>query len=174
MAQGLNEVVQLARKMEIDGAKFYAGAAAKAVSPQATRLFESFAKDEQRHLEIVEALAKSLGVDVESMPMPADTIKTVFREAEGQISAKQEVTADEPGAIKTAMQMERDSYKLYADAEQATEDAAQKSVIHRLAEEENQHYEMLENTQQYLADNQKWFLWKEWGLLTGDMSSLGQ
>jgi hypothetical protein len=32
---------------------------------------------------------------------------------------------------------------------------------------------MLENTREYLDNNDEWFLWKEWGLLTGDLSSLG-
>ena len=32
---------------------------------------------------------------------------------------------------------------------------------------------MLENTLDYLTGNEKWFLWNEWALITGDQSSLG-
>jgi rubrerythrin len=173
MAKNLDDVIQLARKMEMDGARFYSDAARKATHAQAKRLFESFSKDEERHLGIVESIAKGLGVDVKKMPMPSESIKTVFSKADPGATAG-EATADELSAIKTALEMERDSYRLYNDACSKATDETRKSIFRRLAAEENQHFEMLQNTEEYLTDNKKWFLWKEAGLLTGDMSSLGQ
>jgi len=174
MAKSLRDVFQLARKMEMDGVKFYHDAAKKAANPQAKRLFESFALDEERHLRIVADLAKGKGVDVESMPMPAESIKTVFTEADAEAAAAQQATADETKAIRMAMEMERESYRLYDDAARRGDSEDIKVIFKRLAQEENQHYAMLENTQEYLTDNKKWFLWNEWALLTGDMSSMGE
>ncbi len=173
MDDELSEVIQLARKMELDGIEFYTDAARKSANPQAQRLFDSFAGDEKRHLEIVEKIAQGIGVNVEDMSMPRDEIRTVFGRADAEISPQQEASADELTAIEIALGMEKDSYDLYKGRADAETDAVRKALFERLAEEENQHYEILENTRQYLTDNNKWVLWNEWGLLTGDMSSLG-
>jgi len=167
------EAVQLARKMEMDGAEFYSSSAQSAANPQARRLFESFAADERRHLDIVERLSKGLGVDVAGMPMPAQSISTVFAGAGTTSGEGATVTADESRAIETALEMERKSYRLYEDAAGKSEDDAQRALFERLAQEEDQHYEMLENTREYVSRSGQWFLWTEHGLLTGDMSSLG-
>jgi rubrerythrin len=174
MAESLQDAIQLARKMEMDGIEFYGKAAEEAGNPQARKFFESLQQDERRHLRIVEKIGKGMGVDAANMPKPAETIKTVFSEAEESIAADQQATAEEKQAVEMALGMEEDSYDLYEEAAEKAEAEDQKSLFERLAEEENQHYVMLENTQEYLADNQKWFLWKESGLLTGDISSLGQ
>jgi len=174
MGKSLSDIIQLARKMETDGIKFYADAALKAANPQAKRLFESFSEDEERHLGIIGDIAKGIGVNVDDMSMPKESIQTAFSQTDAQARERQQVTADETRAIEIAMEMERDSYRVYQNAGSEAEDQTHKSLFGRLASEENQHYEMLENTQQYLGDTQKWFLWNEWGLLTGDLSSLGQ
>ena len=56
---------------------------------------------------------------------------------------------------------------------ESDDEEEEKELFERLAQEENQHYKMLENTDEYLNENEKWFLTQEYGLLTGDMSSLG-
>ena len=173
MAESMNEVIQLARKMEMDGMGFYSRAAQEAANPQALRVFESFARDEQRHLDIIERIAQDLGVDVAGMPTPAESIRTVFTNADAELDEEQKATAGEQEAIAIALGMETKSYRLYKGAAESAEDDARKALFERLALEENQHYEMLENTQQYLTDYEKWVLWDEHGLLTGDMSSLG-
>ncbi len=173
MAEALDEVIQLARKMEMDGVEHYRRAAEATTNPQGKRLFESFARDEERHLRIVEDIARGIGVDVDAMPMPRDEIRTVFSQADAPAETPGGVTAGERVAIQIAMRMEQKSYKLYKDAANTAGDEKQKVVFDRLAQEENQHYEILENTLQYLTDNRKWFLWNESGLLTGDMTSLG-
>ena len=173
MAESLDKAIQLARKMEMDGIEFYGGAAENAGNPQAKAFFESLQDDERRHLRIVENICFGVTANTENMPQPAETIQTVFSQADAEISADQQATAEEREAVEMALGMEEDSYDLYEEAASKADDEDQKALFERLAEEENQHYVMLENTQEYLQANQKWFLWKESGLLTGDISSLG-
>lgn len=173
MAKSLEEAVQLARKMELDGIEFYGNAADNAGNPQAEKFFQSLQSDEQRHLDIVEKIGKGMGVDVDDMSMPADNIKTVFSSTDEEIAADQQATAEEKEAVEMALGMEEDSYDLYEEAAEKAKDDDQKSLFERLAAEENQHFVMLENTQEYLEDNEKWVLWDESALLMGDMSSLG-
>jgi rubrerythrin len=174
MAENLQEVIQMARKMEIDGIEFYSNAAEEAANKQAELLFSSLAQDEERHLHVIEDIAEGTGVNVEDLPKPAERIETAFTQASKQITERDVATASEKEAIKIALDMETRSYKIYEEAADKTDDEEQKALFERLAEEENQHYEMLNNTNEYLNDNKKWFLTQESGLLTGDMSSLGQ
>jgi rubrerythrin len=69
--------------------------------------------------------------------------------------------------------MEKASYRNYIAAGDLAETPDVKEVFQRLAAEEDQHYQMLENTLDYLNSSGQWFLFSEGGLLTGDMSSLG-
>ena len=112
MGYGLSEALQLARKMEMDGIEFYNEAADRAGNPQAQRFFLSLAGDESRHLEVVENIARGMGVDMEQMPTPAENIQTVFSDADVQFGPDAQVTAQESDAIETALEMERDSYRL--------------------------------------------------------------
>jgi rubrerythrin len=167
------KAIEKARKLEIDGAEFYTKVAKRCNVPPGRRMFESFASDERRHLRVIEEVVKGLGVDLDKMPMPRDEIRTIFSEAERKGVADMGISAGQQEAVRVAMGMETESYKLYADAAVKATDGLMRKLFERLAREENQHYEMLENTLEYLQSNKEWFLWKEWALITGDQSSLG-
>lgn len=173
MNESLEEAIQTARKMEMDGIEFYGKAAENAGNPDAERFFQSLQSDEERHLDIVEKIGRGMGVDIDNMPTPEQGIRTVFSEVDPSVAADQEATAEEKEAVEIALGMEKDSYDLYDEAAENAEDEDQRALFERLAKEENQHYVMLENTLEYLQENSNWTLWKESGLLTGDMSSLG-
>ncbi len=169
----IEEVLQKARKMELDGIEFYSKASGNASNEMAKRFFASLVEDEKRHFDIIEKVGKGMGVDVESLPYPADSIKTVFSEFDDKSISEIAATAEEKDAVATALEMEKKSYDLYAEAAANAADDQQAQLFSRLEQEENQHYEMLQNTSDYLNDNEKWFLNVEGALLTGDMSSLG-
>jgi rubrerythrin len=162
-----------ARKLELDGIAFYTKAAELCHVPSGRRMFESFAGDEKRHLKVICDVAKGLGVDMSKQPLPRDEIRTLFTTLAVQVGEEAQATADEHEAIRVAMGMETESYKLYKGQAETASDESARKLFERLSHEENQHYEMLENTLEYLTDNQKWFLWKEWALIVGDQSSLG-
>jgi len=169
----LDAAIEKARKLEMDGAEYYTKVAEKCAVESGRRMFESFANDERRHLKIIEDVAKGIGVDISSMPMPRDEIQTIFAHADEKVGEKVVVSADERGAVRVAMGMETESYNLYIQCAEVAEDDVTRDLYRRLSREENQHYEMLENTLEYLETNDAWFLDKEWALIVGDQSSLG-
>jgi rubrerythrin len=173
MQKELAEAFELAQKLEMDGADYYDKLAKECSSPAARRMFESFESDEKRHLRIVRDVAKGLGVDVAQMPMPRDEIATIFTSAAAQAEEVIQATESEREAIGVALSMETKSFQLYQDAAGKATDPTTRQLLERLAREENQHYEMLENTLEYLSANPEWFLWNEWALIVGDQSSLG-
>ena len=173
MGEEFKEAIEKARKLERDGADFYTEAAEKCTVISGKRMFESFAGDERRHLRMIDDMAEGLGVDLDQSPMPRDEIRTLFSTAEETLGDDIRATADEKDAIRIAMEMETKSYKLYKGAAAEATDDVPRELFERLAREENQHYEMLENTREYLSSNQQWFMWNEWALIVGDQSSLG-
>ena len=146
MSEELNKALQKARKLEIDGADYYTQMAKKCGVESGKQMFHSFAGDEKRHLRIIEDVAKGLGVDVEKFPMPRDEIRTLFSEKKQELEDTSDVSSDEREAIETAMGMETKSFQLYRDSAEEADDEDTKALFERLAREENQHYEMLENT----------------------------
>jgi rubrerythrin len=173
MSQDFQDVFEKARKLELDGAEFYEEVAAKCAVASGKRMFESFAKDERRHFQILTDVAEGMGVDAESMPMPRDEIRTLFTGMAEDMGEQLQASADEQEAVRIALDMERKSYELYRDQAEEAEEGQVRALLERLAREENQHYEMLENTLEYMTGNQKWFLWNEWALIMGDQSSIG-
>ncbi len=173
MGEELKEAIEKARKLELDGADFYTAAAEKCTVISGKRLFESFAGDERRHLRMIGDMAEGLGVDLDQSPMPRDAIRTLFSAAKETPGDDVQATADEKDAIRVAMEMETKSYQLYKEAAAEATDDGPRELFERLAREENQHYEMLANTLEYLSSNQQWFMWNEWALVVGDQSSLG-
>ncbi len=162
-----------ARKLELDGIEFYSKAAERCFVQSGKQMFESFAGDEKRHLRVICDIAKGLGVDMSKQAMPRDEIRTLFAGLPAQVGEDAQANTSDLEAIRVAMGMETESYKLYKEQAGTASDASARRLFERLSHEENQHYEMLENTLEYLTDNQKWFLWKEWALIVGDQSSLG-
>lgn len=173
MSQEFQDVLEKARKLEMDGAEFYEKAAEKCGVTSGRRMFESFAQDERRHYRILSEVAEGMGVDIDSMPMPRDEIRTLFTAAAERTADDAQSSAGEEEAVRIALGMEQKSYELYSKQAKTAEDEQCRLLLERLAREENQHYEMLENTLEYLTSNEKWFLWDEWALIIGDQSSVG-
>lgn len=174
MAESFQDALQQARKMEMDGIDFYNKLAEQCASEAGKAMFTSFSGDEKRHLRIIKEIAEGMGVTTNDLPMPRETIRTIFADAATRTDDYARATQDEKDAIQVAMGMETKSFQLYTDSAAEADDASMKELFERLAAQENQHYEMLENTLEYLNSNEAWFLWKEGGLLTGDMSSLSE
>jgi rubrerythrin len=172
MNEDVANALEIAEKQEEDGIDYYAELAEKAGSEAARQMFLSFKKDEERHLRWVKKMAEGMGVDASQAPLPRESIKTIFEEAEETADETAEATEDQTEAIGVAMEMEKKSFDNYREAADDADDAIVQALFERLAQEENQHYVMLENTRQYLEDTDSWFLAEEDALIQGDQSTL--
>jgi rubrerythrin len=172
MNKDVAKALEIAEKQEQDGIDWYSKLAEQCGSEAAEQMFLSFKKDEERHLKWVRNLAEGVGVDLSQAPLPRESIKTVFDEAEDHTDEYATSTEDQHEAIDIALGMEKKSYDNYKQAAEDSEDSVAKAMFERLAQEENQHYEMLENTMEYLENSDRWFLSQEQSLIMGDQSSL--
>ena len=172
-----SDALRIALDTENEGLEMYEKASAKASNPLAREIFLGLAGDEKSHLAMIERIAEGMGMsaalEVALKGTPTHRMKTIFTEARDEVIEGQAVSADELEAIKIALDFERKGYGFYTQAAKDAEDADEKALFEMLALEEDEHYRILDSTQQYLEDTGKWFLWDEWALLEGDMSAGG-
>ena len=172
-----SDALRLALSLEQEGLEMYGQAAQRAAHPVGKKIFLGLADDEKAHIRIIEEIARGMGfaaaLEQAREGTAHERMRTIFTDAKETVSQRLAPSADEFEAIRIAMDFEQKGYKFYA---QAAKDAAgpdRKALFEKLAGEENEHYRILESTRQYLDKTGEWFLWDEWGLIEGDMSSMG-
>ena len=159
-------VVQTAIRMETDAIKFYKEAADKNSHPFGKKMFLSFVEDEKRHLDMLNEFFKKAHVDIRPGE-PMEEIKTVFQTLKDQMMERIGATSDEKGAIKIAMEMEKEGYGYYQNVVAETDNEKERALFERLAYEEDKHYKILANTFAFLEDTDNWFMWEEHSIVEG-------
>ena len=157
---------EIARSMETDAVEFYTQAASKSSSAIGKQMFLSIVEDEKRHIRMIEAFIKGMGITEDNID-PMEQVKSVFAEMKDEMKERIEATGDDKEALKIAMEMEakgRDFYK--ASAAEATDDKS-KALFERLFKEEEKHYSIFSNTYSFLNDTGNWFMWEEHSIVEG-------
>lgn len=158
--------IKIAKKMETDAIEFYNEAAKKTKYPAGKKMFETITVDEKRHLKIISDLLKGLDVHIEDV-RPLHNIKTVFETMKDDMMQKVEATSDELEAFKIAMQMEKEGIGFYRKLLSEAITEKEKILFQKLMKEEEQHYEIFENTYNFLNDTGNWFMWDEHSIVDG-------
>ena len=158
--------LEVARKMETDAIKFYTEAAAKTQYEAGKKMFLSITEDEKRHLVMIADLIQGLNITIKDVS-PIGEVKTVFESLKDTMMKKVAASKDELDAFRIAMQMEKEGKEFYQKSLAAATTDKEKALFKRLIEEEQQHYEIFENTFSHLSDTGNWFLWEERGIVEG-------
>ncbi len=166
----LKEAIAQAVKMETDGMAFYRKAGETVKSPIGRMMFQSFVKDEENHLKIVNEILQDMfnrSVEEAFVGTPASRIKSIFEENRESLNERLSADPGDIEALDMAMEMERKGYQLYHDASQRAEDEKLKALFSRLAGEEQAHFNMLQNNRDYLSDTGNWMIYEEHGIMDG-------
>ena len=129
MADSFQDALQPARKMEMDGIDFYSNLAEQCASEAGKAMFTSLADDEKRHLRIIKEIAEGMGVSAGDLPMPRESIRTIFADAAARTDDYAKATQDEKDAIQVAMGMETKSFQLYTDSAGQADDNSMKRTL---------------------------------------------
>ncbi|MBN1937430.1 MAG: ferritin family protein [Anaerolineae bacterium] len=154
-------VLKKALKLEQDGRAFYLQAAERTVDLKGKSMFASLADDEVKHAEMIErqiaALAEgkdwlpidlvAQGVDLESPLFP-----------QGKEAFEKAVAADsnELEALAFALQIENDSYELYAKMAKMADDLNARQMYGYLAAAERTHFNLLMSNYESLSTIGGW------------------
>ena len=162
----LSKAIETAIKMETDAMKFYREAVSRTSHPLGRKLFEGFVVDEVRHLKMLQDIMNDMEIEVKVVH-PKQDIKTVFSELKDEMMERISATTDEVDAVKVALDFEKKGYAFYENAAETATGEKEKKLFEVLAVEEKRHYEVLENTFNFLQDTGNWFMWEEHGMLEG-------
>jgi len=167
------ETLRKAMEIELQEKGYYIAAAEAAVNPEAKRLFERLAYEEDTHakrfIEIEAELSK--GKDWPSIAAPStggshlkDLVAAFKTSADPQNVL---VARTELDAMKEAMTKELKAYDMYRSRAAETTSQAEKRFYTTLAGEERAHHLALLDSYEYLIDPAGWYTVKERWMLEG-------
>ena len=152
------EILEKAIAFEEEGMAFFQDRAQNAPSTLERNLFNSLAKDEAGHkaylIKMREDLLREGTVDV--LPDVEDdhilNVRKIFDDAIEGANDPYEFELEELEILKGAMDVERKGYHLYTDAAAQVSSPRAKGIFQHLATEEQNHYDLLKNTYDFMAD----------------------
>ncbi len=154
--------LELAMEEERQGNAFYSQAAERVQDPMGKAVFQALAKDEIKHLHLLQAQHEKLSADQEWMELdealvcePRTPIDIYPDKRDAALMIPGE--ASDLDALALAMDLEQKGYDLYAKAGAETDDPAGKKVFAFLAKQENEHYVFLQKTKEYLSTEGAWY-----------------
>ncbi|MFO7820206.1 MAG: ferritin family protein [Halanaerobacter sp.] len=149
------ESLDLAIDLEQKGHDYYAENAARTDNPMAQSVLESLSQQELDHIETIKQIAAGKGIEnVEVTPSNVEeNVREVFESFSDK--EKEEWSAVDEEVYRHALKLEEDIYDLYADLAEKT-DGKEEEFFTALMEEENKHYESIQNALYYLTNNSKW------------------
>lgn len=168
----LAEILDRAIAFEEEGMSFFNEKAQTAGSPLQANVLRSLAKDEQNHkqylLEIKEELRRSSRLD--SLPEDGRRYRgprEIFEESLRKAADPYDSTPEELSALDGALEVERRGYTMYAKAAERVESARARDLLLHLAAQEQNHFELVRNTRDYMADPSGWHGYHESPMLDG-------
>ena len=168
---------KLAIELEKKGYDFYMKTAAKTSNPLAKSTLTSLADRETEHLNKIIEFYKNLTGEqklasdwlkgVEVPPKKEELLKPILQKLKQSLDKKIETEKDINDAYRVAEGLEKDSYNLYDKVSKENEDEVTKKFYAALAQEEREHYAILEETLEYLNNPGDWFKKEERWIIEG-------
>jgi rubrerythrin len=158
--------IEVAIRMEKDAIDFYTEAAGKTAHSVGKKMFLSITEDEKRHLKMLSAIFKDIGITLDNVS-PMANIQTIFKTMKDSMMQRVAATKDEIDAFRIAMQMEKEGVEFYKKAEADAPTDKERALFKRLVKEEQQHYDIFANTYSFMSDTGSWFMWDEHSIVDG-------
>jgi len=175
-SQDAIEALKRAAVTEWYGYRFYVTVAKQTQSDRGQEFFRGLAQDEKEHLHIIlaelgalkeskgwltyeEAVATPVEFDITGPnPFPEATkgMEMLFpavKEANGMVDQH----ATDVAAMEMALEFEKRGYDMYQREAEAATDAKAREAYEVLAKEENRHYTWIQESLDYLTNNQTWW-----------------
>lgn len=161
MATEKQDIIRAAIQLELDGRKFYLGAAGGSSNDLARQMFESLADDELIHIEWIEKLSAEKETARELKEKTYERLRRIFADADESKREAASSSKDDIEAMNLAIEMEEKSRDAYAKWAKHSDIDEIVNLCNILADQEAFHRELLENTIQYLEHTGDWFMKEE-------------
>jgi len=164
-------VLRRGMQIERNGYRFYIDAAERSVADSGKEVFRGLANDEEKHLHLLLVEYRSLEsgkgwidptlaleVEIDFDPASPDLPGPDYPGPLPIFSPDRVPSLDNDiAALEFALETELMSYELYKSSAADQDDPAAREAYEILAEEENRHYELLQSSRDYLANNATWW-----------------
>jgi rubrerythrin len=174
-------ILRRGMSLERDGIAFYTQIAERASDKRGKAMFLDLANQEKDHLHLLlaeyqaletgtgwlpyeEAMQVALDFDPAAPDLPGEEPPEpmpVFT-PDREISVESDIAA-----LRYGMETERISRQLYVEGARGTDNPNARAAYEFLVKQEEQHYELLQNTHDYLVKNETWWDSEEKPFFTG-------
>jgi len=166
------DILKNAIAFEEEGMRFFSDRAENAPSTLERNIFRSLAKDEAGHKAYLVRLRDDLlrTRDIDSMAEeghPHRTPRQIFEESLATVQDPYSAEAEELEILRGAMEVEKRGYAMYSGAAKQVESIRARELFEHLAAEEQNHFQLLHNTYDYLANPEGWHGFDESPMLDG-------
>lgn len=156
-------VFDFAKKMELEGKDLYERLADANDFPGLKNIFRMLAADEQKHYDTIVKIESRAHVEMADSSA-LDTAKSIFQELQTHDVLSIRMKKDLEG-YRLAMKVEADSVTLYTDAAGKEADKEIIGLLNKIAAEEKQHYNIMENLYDLVLRPEYFLAWREFGNL---------
>ncbi len=154
------DIIEYALQMEKDGEEYYQKLASQAENEGIRQIFEMLADSEVEHYEAFVKIR-----DNQPTLLPVDEIiprvKNIFQQMQNNGSWN-EVSNDHAEVYRKARDVEMKSHEFYLEKANELTDPVQKELCLRIAEEERNHYLVLDSILEFMAHPDAWMENAEW------------
>lgn len=166
-------VYEYAMKVEKDGERYYRELADKTNDVGLKSILNMLAEEEVKHYVVFEKMNKNQIIPTQPHVDVFNSAKTIFQKMREE-NTQACFSDDQIEFYKSALRSEENSYKFYTEKALMLEDAEQKAIFLRIAEEERQHMVLLENLVEYISFPQRWIENAEFNHMDGGKTVFGQ
>jgi len=166
------DILNKAIAFEEEGMRFFSDRAESAPSALERNIFRSLAKDEAGHkahlLKLRDGLVRTN--DIESLTDDEHehrSPRAIFEESLSTVQDPYNAEAEELEILRGAMEVEKRGYAMYSGAAKEVESVQARELFEHLAAEEQNHYQLLHNTYEYMSKPEEWHGFDESPMLDG-------
>jgi len=172
----ISQALKIALDLEKNGYNVYMKAAAATSNVLGKATLEAIAEKELDHIKAIEEFSEkilSASLDFERAIKDIDPkdkmdyVRPVMARLKRELQVKVKPDPDLEKAYKAAMGLEKDSFDLYKKLAGQSDNPQAKKFFEFLMNEENSHFELLQETLQYLNKPADWFKDKERWIVEG-------
>jgi rubrerythrin len=172
----IKKAIKMAIEMEQKGYDLYMKAAEKTSNRLGKTTLEAIAAKELDHIKAIEEFKRKMAGEVPNLDKAIgsinpkkkiDYIRPIMENLRSELGKQSGGDADLEKAYKVAMGLEQESFNLYKKLASSSRDPQAKKFFEFLMGEENTHYELLQDTLQYLNNPDEWFKQQERWIVEG-------
>ena len=162
------DVLSSALKLEKDGRDFYLQMAAGASNEYAQKTFESFADDENNHVQWLKDMVNEgtafTHADPEEVSRIYGKLQNIFAGIPEEKKSELSSVPDDISRIDVAIGKEEETIQAYSGWAEEADDEEVKKLFNTLVDFEKNHRTLLNNVKMYLDKTGDWFMTEEqWG-----------